>query len=202
MNELASYVALGFRHITDPGGLDHVLFLIVLAVVYRARDWRAATWVVTAFTVGHSITLALAALHVVAFPIAVIEFLIPLTIVVTALENLREREPGPAGTTRLRLRALLAGVFGLIHGAGFAGYLDSLLIDQPLVPLLGFNIGIEIGQVVVLTAAVVAMTLLDRLLTQARLGFGRFTPLRIRITMVSAVVAVVASRWAIMRSPW
>ena len=202
MNELASYVALGFRHITHPGGLDHVLFLIVLAVVYRARDWRAATWVVTAFTVGHSITLALAALHIVAFPIAVIEFLIPVTIIVTALENLREREAGRAGAARLGLRAFLTGVFGLIHGAGFAGYLDSLLIDRPLLPLLGFNIGIEIGQIAVLTAAIIAMSLLDRLLAEARLGFGRFTPLRVRITMVSAVVAVIASRWAIMRSPW
>lgn len=199
MSEFTDFVSLGFHHITDPGGLDHILFLIVLAVVYRPRDWREASWVVTAFTVGHSITLALAVLHIIAFPIPVIEFLIPVTIVLTALENLWHREPGGA---RVRRRALLAGTFGLIHGAGFAGYLNSLLIDRPLVPLFGFNVGIEIGQIVVLTLAVAAMSILDRALERMRVGYGTVTPLRLRVTMVSVVVAAVAARWAMMRAPW
>ncbi len=197
MSELWTFAGLGFRHITDPGGLDHVLFLLVLAAVYRVREWRVALWVVTAFTVGHSLTLALAALHVVAFPIALIEFLIPVTIVATALENLLMRDRSVAW---LRRRSLLAGAFGLIHGAGFANYLDSLALEHPLVPLLGFNLGIEAGQILVLVAAVTAMTGVDWGLERILRSSPGLSPLRLRTTAVSVVVGAVATQWAIARA--
>jgi len=97
MSEFATFVQLGFRHIVDPQAMDHLLFLLALAAIYRVRDWRGSLWVVTAFTVGHSLTLALAVTHLVSFPTPVIEFLIPVTIVATGLENLlvRDRRAAP-----------------------------------------------------------------------------------------------------------
>ena len=145
MSELIAFATLGFRHITDPRGADHILFLLALAAIYRFRDWRECVKVVTAFTVGHSITLALAVTGALVMPSAIIEFLIPVTIVATALENLIVRDRSTAIWGR-RYRPVFAAVFGLVHGAGFANYLHSLFVGSNAVPLLGFNLGIEAGQ--------------------------------------------------------
>ena len=104
-----------------------MLFLLALAAIYRGRDWRSAAWVVTAFTVGHSVTLALAVTGALSLPTPVIEFLIPVTIVATGIENLlvRDRASAPWGG---RYRPVFAGVFGLVHGAGFANYLRDFSV--------------------------------------------------------------------------
>src|SRR5215211_4120078 len=151
MSDLTTFIELGFRHITDLKGVDHVLFLLALAAIYRFRDWRECLWVATAFTVGHSLTLALAVTNVLTIQAALIEFLIPITIVVTGLENLLVRDRVTAMGTR-RYRPVLAGVFGLVHGAGFANYLRSLFVEDIAFPLFGFNVGIELGQICVLVA--------------------------------------------------
>ena len=88
MSELLTYIELGFRHIVNPEAFDHILFLLALAAIYRVRDWRESLWVVTAFTVGHSITLALAATGVLGFPMRWIEFLIPAPLLATPAEDL------------------------------------------------------------------------------------------------------------------
>ena len=197
MSELLAFARLGFLHITDPRGADHVLFILVLAAVYRLRDRRQALAVVTAFTAGHSVTLALAVTGVLSLPTALIEFLIPVTIVATAAENLLVRDR--AGAPRAgRYRPVFAGVFGLVHGAGFANYLRSLFVEGVAVPLLGFNLGIEAGQVAVLVAATVLFAGLDRLLD----GLRAPSPFRLRVVAVSSVIAVVAAGWAVERSPW
>jgi len=105
VSELAAYVQLGFHHITDLRGADHILFLLALAAIYRFRDWRECLWVATAFTVGHSLTLGLAVTNVLTISPALIEFLIPITIVATGIENLlvRDNVNGrlyPAGNAR------------------------------------------------------------------------------------------------------
>jgi hypothetical protein len=197
MSEFLTFAHLGFLHITDPRGLDHVLFILVLAAIYRLRDWRQALAVVTAFTVGHSVTLALAVTGVLDLPTELIEFLIPVTIVATAAENLLVRDRAGA-LWRGRYRPVFAGVFGLVHGAGFANYLRSLFVDGVAVPLLGFNVGIEVGQVAVLVAATVVFVGLDRLLDALRTP----SPFRLRVVGVSAAIAVVAAGWAVERSPW
>ncbi len=201
MSELLTFVELGFRHITDVEAMDHILFLLALAAIYRPRDWRQSLWVISAFTVGHSVTLALAVTHLVAFPLPVIEFLIPVTIALTAVENIlvRDRSLAPWGG---RYRPVFAGVFGLVHGAGFASYLSSLFMDHIAVPLLGFNIGIEMGQIVVLMAAAALLFGLDAVLSRVPLPAAAPGPLRLRIVAVSCVVALVASRWAVQRAPW
>ena len=200
MSELETYVTLGFRHITDLAAMDHILFLLALAAIYRLRDWRDALWVVSAFTVGHSATLALAVTGALVLPTRLIEFLIPITIVATCVENLavRNRRGTMWGG---HYRPVFAAVFGLVHGAGFANYLRSLFVDQIALPLFGFNIGIELGQIVVLALAGVALGSLDRLfvLVTASQGVGA---LRLRVVAVSMVVALLAARWAVERSPF
>ena len=201
MSELLAYLQVGFRHIVNPEALDHILFLLVLAAVYRFRDWRDALWVVSAFTVGHSVTLALAVTAAVRLPTDVIEFLIPVTIVLTCAENLAvtDRTRAPWGG---RYRPVFAAMFGLVHGAGFANYLRDLFVDRVAVPLLGFNLGIEAGQIVVLLATGAAFALVDRGLRAAPLRRVSAAPLRARVVMVSSTVAVVAAVWAAQRSPW
>jgi hypothetical protein len=201
MSELFAFVQLGFRHITDPNGLDHVLFLLVLAAIYRFGDWRRLVWVVTAFTVGHSVTLVLAVTGVLALPGELIEFLIPVTIVATGIENLMVRDR-PDAPWRGQYRPLFAGVFGLVHGAGFANYLRSLFVDDLAVPLLGFNLGIEAGQLAVLAIAFALFGVVDRGMERVRLPRWSPSPLRLRAVTVSALVAVVAAAWAVERSPW
>src|SRR2546423_12050285 len=92
MSDFLAFAQLGVRHILDVEAMDHILFLLALAAIYRPRDWRESLWVVTAFTVGHSVTLALAVTGALVFPSAVIEFLIPLTIFATGVENLLVRD--------------------------------------------------------------------------------------------------------------
>jgi HupE/UreJ protein len=201
VSALIAFVHLGFRHITDLAALDHMLFLLALAAIYRGRDWRDVLWVVTAFTIGHSVTLALAVTGALRLPTPLTEFLIPVTILVTGLENLlvhrRERAPLRGG-----YRPVFAGVFGLVHGAGFANYLQSLFVGSIVVPLLGFNAGIELGQLVVLGLAALALAGLDRVLALLRRPEATPSVLRLRVVAVSAVVVVVAAEMAARRAPW
>ena len=200
MSELVTFVQLGFRHITDLGAMDHILFLLALAAIYRPRDWRSALWVVTAFTVGHSITLGLAVTGAITLPTALIEFLIPVTIVATCIENIlvadRNRAPW-----RGRYRPVFAGVFGLVHGAGFANYLRDLFADRVALPLFGFNLGIELGQILVLALAALVIVAADRTIAFARRA-GMDSALRLRVVTISSLVLVVAARWAVERNPW
>ena len=146
MHPISFYLELGFRHISDLAGYDHILFLLVLCAIYQLHQWRTLLVLVTAFTVGHSITLALTSFSVISIKSEVIEFLIPMTIIATAIHNLFIRSTSEiSGHTRSYWMALF---FGFIHGMGFANYFRALLMDESsiLIPLLGFNLGIELGQ--------------------------------------------------------
>lgn len=204
MSEFLAFFHLGFGHIAGIDAVDHVLFLLVLAAVYRPTDWREALWVVSAFTVGHSVTLALAVSDALPVSPAVIEFLIPVTIVATALENILDRRPAGSPRTAYR-RPLLAGVFGLVHGAGFAGYLQSLFLASIAVPLLGFNVGIEVGQILVLLVIGAALVGVDAALRQLRRLQRVPTTrpvLRLRVVGLSLLTGLVAAGWAVERRPW
>src|SRR5438552_16039864 len=119
MSDLQAVLTLGIRHITDLAAMDHILFLLALAAIYRGRDWRRSLWVISAFTIGHSATLALAVTGAVVLPTALIEFLIPLTIVATCVENLLVRDRARAWWGG-RYRAVFAGGGGVVQGAGVA----------------------------------------------------------------------------------
>jgi hypothetical protein len=189
MSELWGFLGLGFHHITDAAALDHLLFLFALAAVYRWGDLGNLVRVITAFTIGHSLTLALAVTGALVLPASLIEFLIPLTIIAAGAENLvRSRIAAPRHG---RWRPIYAGVFGLVHGAGFATYLQSLFTGSIVVPLVGFNLGIELGQIAVLAVAGLVLLTMDRLVG-----------LRLRVTAVSATVVILAARMAVERVPW
>ena len=155
MSVFQTYLQLGFLHICTPRAADHLTFLLALCAPYVMADWRRVLALVTSFTIGHSLTLALATLGVVAFNRTVIEALIPVTIIITALLNLRgagRALPPRAPVLAAAPNALALG-FGLIHGLGFSNYLQSLLGNnsRPVLELFAFNVGVELGQVLVVT---------------------------------------------------
>ncbi len=143
-----TYLQLGFEHILDFNGYDHILFVVVLCALYTIMQWKEVLLMITAFTVGHSITLALSALNIVVFDAGVIEFLIPLTIFLTAMYNLyivsKDHTIG-------KINYLLTLFFGLIHGLGFSNYFKALLGREESIiqPLFAFNIGVELGQIII-----------------------------------------------------
>lgn len=201
MSEVLTFTQLGLRHIIDAGAMDHILFLFALSAIYSYTDWREILRVVTAFTVGHSITLAAAVFGYLPLSPRMVEFLIPITIVATCIENVFVRDRVGLSPWR-RYRPALSGIFGLVHGAGFGSYLQSLFMDNVAMPLFGFNVGIELGQIVILVSVFAVIWGLDRILTTLVRPPLTATPARVRIVGISFVVLVVASRWAVERSPW
>jgi hypothetical protein len=170
-----TYLQLGFFHIFNLRAYDHLVFLLALCAPYVLADWRRLLALVTSFTLGHSLTLALATLQVVSFSAGVVEKLIPITILLTCAVNLaraRRTESRLARMSRpepavLALPNLLALVFGLIHGLGFSSYLRELLGQQsrPVLELLAFNVGVELGQLLIVSLILLLGLLLLR-------GFG------------------------------
>jgi len=153
MSEFQLYFGLGKDHILDyVNGYDHILFVLALCAVYLLRDWKKILVLVTAFTIGHSITLALATLQIISVKTELIEFLIPLTIFTTAVSNLFKKEEF-TGKGKIQINYLFALFFGLIHGMGFSNYLRALLGKSHNIasPLLAFNLGLEFGQIIVVT---------------------------------------------------
>jgi len=191
MNDFGFYFGLGWDHIMSPDALDHILFVWVLTAIYLLRNWRQVLVLVTAFTVGHSITLALSTLNLLTVPGEWIEFLIPCTIVFTALSNVFIRDYTPR---MLRLNYVLALFFGLVHGLGFANTLRFLLVKGQSLgwSLFGFNLGLEAGQLVV-----VAVILLLSWLLVERLK----APRREWVLFVSAAVFGLALKMALERLP-
>lgn len=170
MNTFELYFGLGKDHILDyANGYDHILFVIVLCAVYVVRDWKKVLILITSFTLGHSITLALATLQIVQFDAALIEFLIPLTIFITAVANLFRSEASVAASP-VQINYLFALFFGLIHGLGFSNYLREILGQQQniTVPLLAFNLGLELGQIIVVAIFMAISFILVDLLTLNR----------------------------------
>jgi hypothetical protein len=160
MGQFQLYFQLGIQHILDLKGFDHILFVVALCAIYVTRDWKKILILVTAFTIGHSITLALATLKLVKVNSDWIEFLIPVTIAVTAVSNIFS--PKPSSGRGIQINYIFALFFGLIHGLGFSNYLRSLLGKEASIfqPLLAFNLGLEVGQLVIVTITVVVAGLL------------------------------------------
>lgn len=148
MNLINTYIKLGINHITDVQAFDHILFVLLLVVSVNLINWKRTLILITAFTIGHSLSLALASLGIIKVSTSYIEFLIPLTILFTATYNIINRKQS---RRKMTLVYSITLVFGLIHGLGFSNYLQTLLYRQNdiLIPLLGFNIGVEIGQLTI-----------------------------------------------------
>lgn len=160
MQDFWLYFQIGREHIADWQGYDHILFVTALCLRYLLKDWRKVLILVTAFTIGHSITLALSVFNIIYIPSAWTEFLIPVTIVITALSNVLQPETEPK--RKLPLVYFYALFFGLIHGLGFSGYLKSLLGKEENIvgQLLAFNLGLEAGQLLIVAAVIIISWLL------------------------------------------
>ena len=153
MTEFFTYFKLGYEHITDLGGYDHMLFIVALCAVYNLYQWRNILWVITFFTIGHSITLALSVMKIVNVNSALIEFLIPCTIFITSFSNFFNKSGNNLSRRNQHqyLRYFFTVFFGLIHGLGFSNYLKSLLGQSSNIvnELFAFNFGLEIGQLLI-----------------------------------------------------
>ena len=150
MNDFTFYLNLGWHHIISWDALDHILFIVALAAIYLVKDWKQVIVLVTAFTIGHSLTLALSVYDIVRVNSKWVEFLIPCTIIITALFNFFQHD---FNKKTLRLNYFLALFFGLIHGLGFANTIRFMLAKDEKIGLglFGFNAGLEIGQIVVVS---------------------------------------------------
>jgi hypothetical protein len=160
MNSFQLYFQLGWKHILDLQGFDHILFVLALCAVYVIRDWKKILLLVTAFTIGHSLTLALATFQILNVRGDVIEFLIPCTIAITALVTIFR--PKATNGKGIQLNYLFALFFGLIHGMGFSLYLRQLLGKEVSIwePLLAFNLGLELGQLVIVAVFLVITSII------------------------------------------
>lgn len=154
MSEFLVFFQTGLHHVLDINGYDHVLFLAALALPYKFKDWKALLLLISIFTLGHTVSLILSAMNWVRIPAEIIEFLIPTTIIITALLRLAK----PASVTEsknLPWTTFVTLFFGLIHGFGFSNYFNEILgseISDKIIPLFGFAIGIEAAQIVVVLA--------------------------------------------------
>ncbi|MCW3087141.1 MAG: HupE/UreJ family protein [Sediminibacterium sp.] len=151
MNDFSIFFEQGYHHILNWSALDHILFVTVLCLRYQFNDWRKVILLITAFTIGHCITLALSVFNIIHYSTTWIEFLIPVTIVITALTNLSVKKF--VFKSRFPVIYFLALFFGLVHGLGFSSYLKSMLgrDRSVVVELLAFNLGLEGGQLLIVT---------------------------------------------------
>ena len=191
MGDFGFYFGLGWEHIISIDALDHQLFILVLAAIYTLKDWRQVLILVTAFTIGHSITLALSVLNIISVDSALVEFLIPCTIVITAISNVFQKTFTPRS---VRINYFFALFFGLIHGLAFANTLRMLLAgDQSFaLSMFGFSVGLETGQILIV--------FLLLLLSQLIVGFFRADRYH-WVFFVSAGVMALALQMAIERWP-
>jgi len=191
MDEFRLYFGLGVDHILSWGAMDHILFVAALCLRYLWQDWKKVAVLVTAFTIGHSLTLALSALDYIKFPVKWIEFLIPLTIFATAFNNLLQKKTSPEN--KLPLIYFFALFFGCIHGLAYASSFLDLEGRSGLLPhLFAFNVGIELAQLLVVALVLLLSFLLVQVLKISRLGW---------IRVASGLILLVSINMAIDRFP-
>lgn len=150
MDNFIFFLKEGLFHVLDWNAYDHILFLIALAVVYDFKNWKKVLWLISLFTIGHTLTLILSAYKIVSINSNWVEFLIPVTIIVTALVNILYAR-NTTKNTKTNTNLFFALFFGLIHGLAFSGGFKMLIgkSDNKLIPLLEFALGIEIAQIII-----------------------------------------------------
>lgn len=161
MDEFILYFKMGLHHVLDITAYDHVLFLIVLAVIFSFNQFRKVVWLITLFTIGHSITLALSAYGILKIKIALIEFLIPLTICVTGIVNVFTAQKSTSAKENTNL--IFGLIFGCIHGLGFSNYFKMMIgkEEDKLFPLLEFALGIEVSQIIIVFGVLITGNILQ-----------------------------------------
>ncbi len=151
MSEFMLYLNVGLKHVLDINAYDHVLFLTALVVPYHFKDWKKIITLVSVFTLGHTLALVLAVFEMVKINVTLVEFLIPITILCTAVYNLFQSGKGKNNAS-ISAAVFVTLFFGIIHGLGFSNYFNSILAGTPsdkIIPMLQFAVGIEIAQLAV-----------------------------------------------------
>jgi hydrogenase/urease accessory protein HupE len=189
MDQFNIFLQQGFLHILDLSGYDHIMFLFAICAIYSLKDWKQILWIVSSFTIAHSITLALGALHLIVMNSGLIEFLIAFTIFFTCIENL-------FFSNLHRYRMVFSFIFGLVHGMGFSRLLIDLFMGMEfnfLSTLLPFNLGLEVGQLVIITAIVTLIYILQNMagLKSRTINY-----------LISVPVCIQATIWMVQRWPF
>ncbi len=181
MNDFIFYFLEGWKHIISWDATDHLLFISALSVIHSFREWQKVLVLITSFTIGHACTLYLSALDLVRFPVEVVEFVIPCTIVVTAIFNLVTK--GGEHRQSKKIQYPLALLFGLVHGMGYANYIRMMLSkDQHFIlGLFSFNVGLEIGQIFVVLVILMVSWSLTRIHRDAQKTLVLFSSLLIAV---------------------
>ncbi|MBK6991188.1 MAG: HupE/UreJ family protein [Chitinophagaceae bacterium] len=192
MQDFGFYFGIGWEHIISKNALDHQLFIAAIAAIYLLKDWKQVLILVTAFTIGHSVTLALSVFDVIRFNSSWVEFLIPCTIIITAVSNLFQKK---FTAKSIRINYFLALAFGLIHGMGFANSIRFMLASDQSVGwgLFGFNVGLEVGQIVVVVVLLLLAYLIINIFRANR---------REWVIFLSAAVFSLALKMALERLPF
>lgn len=183
----SDYLDLGWDHILDLQGYDHILFVIAMCALYAPSQWKKIALLVTAFTVGHSLTLAMSALDLVAISSDLVEFLIPITILATAFYNIRVAWTDQLFSHGGTVGYMITLFFGLIHGLGFSSYFKAILGQEEdiLMPLFAFNIGVEVGQLVIVSIYIIISLIALNLLAIKQKWW----------TILLSLIAAIISTW-------
>ncbi|WP_405385038.1 HupE/UreJ family protein [Maribacter sp. LLG6340-A2] len=165
MQEFWFYIQLGLQHVLDINAYDHILFLTALAIPFTFKSWKNVLWLATIFTITHCLALVFSVFEIIVVNATYIEFLIPVTILATALYNLFVLKDDNDGKN-IWFHLLSTGIFGLVHGFGFSNYFKMMVMgeDEKIVPLLGFAGGIELSQVLIVMLALVLAYVLQSIL--------------------------------------
>lgn len=189
MNDVNLFFSLGWRHIISVDALDHILFIVALAAIYIFKDWKKVLILVTAFTIGHSLTLALSVYDIIRINSKLVEILIPCTIVITAAFNFFQKG---FDQKKIQVNYFFALFFGLIHGMGFANTIRFMMPQDEniAIPLLSFNVGLEAGQIVIVFLLLLLSYLFITVLN---------TPRKIWVYILSAVALITAIKMIVER---
>jgi HupE / UreJ protein len=185
MTDFWIYFKIGLSHVLDINGYDHVLFLIALTVPYAFKDWKLILLLVTLFTIGHTFALLLSVFNIVTVKASLVEFLIPITILITAFFNLFTAGKSSKQESITFIGAITV-FFGVIHGLGFSNYFKAILPGNPsekVVPLLEFALGIEAAQILVVLAVLILSFIVQTLF--------RFNKRDFTLVMSAFVIGVV-----------
>ena len=163
MDDVILYIKMGLYHVLDFQAYDHILFLIALAVIFSFHQLKKVLWLITFFTIGHTLTLALSAYGILKIDVKIVEFLIPVTIFITGAVNIFNS--GKLNEKKENINLAFALIFGLIHGLGFSNYFRMMIgkEEDKLMPLIEFALGIELSQVIIVLGILIVGSLVQSL---------------------------------------
>lgn len=192
MNDFKFYFSIGWEHIINKEALDHIFFIMALAAIYLLKDWKRVLILITAFTIGHTITLILSTKRIVEVDSNLVEFLIPCTIVFTAVSNLFVKDFTPKA---VRINYFFALFFGLIHGLAFANVLRMIIAEDQsfALSMFSFSLGLETGQILIVFAILLVAQLFVHIFKVNRRNW---------VIFISAAVFALALQMALERIPW